>query len=152
MYVPAGDNLHFTFMPFNMSGLSNVTFTIDGTILVSTDNINWPNYSDRSNSAHDFWHLTDSENIHIRGEGEIQGQGYWWWMREYINSNKFGRPHILRMERVRHCIIEGVDFLNSPFYHLYLTDIDDFLIQDFEIMVDILEQKKLAVKHGKFDY
>lgn len=73
-------------------------------------------------------------------------------MREYINENKFGRPHILRMERVRHCIIEGVNFYNSPMYHMYLTDIDDFLIQDLEIKVDIFEQKKLAVKHNKFDY
>ncbi len=38
VYVPSGENLHFTFMPFNMSGLNNVTFTIDGTILVSVDN------------------------------------------------------------------------------------------------------------------
>ncbi len=59
---------------------------------------------------------------------------------------------MLRMERVRHCTIEGVNFYNSPMYHLFLTDIDDFLMQDFEIRVDIFEQRKLAVKHGKFDF
>jgi polygalacturonase len=73
-------------------------------------------------------------------------------MREYVVANKYGRPHLLRMERVKHCTIEGVNWINSPMYHLYLTDIDDFLIQDFEIRVDVFEQKNLALKHGKYDF
>ncbi len=35
---------------------------------------------------------------------------------------------------------------------MFLTDIDDFLIQDLEIKVDIFEQKRLAVKHNKYDF
>jgi polygalacturonase len=64
VYVPSGDNMHFTFMPVEIQNVNNITFTIDGTILVSTDNQNWPNY-DGQDAVHDFIHITDSENIHI---------------------------------------------------------------------------------------
>lgn len=151
VYVPSGENMQFTMMPMNMSYLKNMTFTINGDLFLSEDNVNWPSDTGH-NGAHNFLQISDSENIHIRGSGTIEGQGYWWWMREYIVANKFGRPHMLSMQRVRHCIIEGLHFHNSPRYHLSLTDIDDFLIQDIEIKVDIFEQKKLAMKHGKFDY
>ena len=43
VYVPYGENLHFTFMPFNMSNLHNITFTIEGYVHASEDNNNWPN-------------------------------------------------------------------------------------------------------------
>lgn len=112
-------------MPIGMSYLKNMTFTVDGQIFLSEDNENWPNDGKK---VYDWWHITDSEDIHIRGSGVIEGQGYWWWMREYIVANPFDRPHMLRMERVRHCLIEGIKWRNSPFYHLFLTDIDDFLI------------------------
>ena len=56
------------------------------------------------------------------------------------------------MERVKNCIIEGVKFKNSPRFHMYLIDVDSFLIQDLEIRVDVFEQKKLAIKHGKFNF
>jgi len=119
---------------------------------LSTDNTNWPNDGTGHNSALDFWYIEDSSNLHIRGEGMIDGQGYWWWMREYIVANKHGRPHMLSMRRVQYCIIEGLKFINSPRYHLSLIDVDSFLIQDIDIKVDVFEQKKLAIKHGYFNF
>ncbi len=114
-------------MPFRIQNANNLTFTIDGTILASEDNVNWP-LNENKDGTLDFWEIYDSEYIHIRGSGNVDGQGYWWWMREYIVANKFGRPHLVRMQRVRHAIIEGVKFTNSAMFHLNLNDIDDFLI------------------------
>ena len=115
-------------MPMMVSNVKNLTITIDAKMYMSEDNINWPSEEKGSNGAHSLFHIIDSEYIHIRGDGHIEGQGYWWWMREYIVANKHGRPHMLQMERVRHCIIEKVSFYNSPRYHMALNDIDDFLI------------------------
>ncbi len=73
-------------------------------------------------------------------------------MREYAVLNYGNRPHLLRMNRVRNARIEGIRWTNSPMYHLFLIDIDNFYIADFEIYVDVFEQKKLAQKFGYFDY
>jgi polygalacturonase len=149
--VPYGENLHFTFMPFNMSYLNNITFTVDGYLHASEDNNNWPN-DIYGGGTLDFIKIEDSENIHLRGSGTIDGHGYWWWMREYIQTNHHGRPHLIKMNRIKNCTIEGLKFFNSPMFHMSLNDIDGFLIQDIEIRVDIFEQKNLAIKHGKYDY
>lgn len=73
-------------------------------------------------------------------------------MRDYAVLNYGNRPHLLRMDRVKNVRIEGIRWVNSPMYHMFLIDIDNFYIADFEIFVDVYEQKKLAQKHGKWDY
>jgi hypothetical protein len=81
--------------PTQIFGVNNLTITIDGTVRVSEDNINWPNETE--GNCWDFWTFRDMDYLHIRGSGEIDGQGYWWWMREYVIKNHAGRPHLLRM-------------------------------------------------------
>jgi hypothetical protein len=99
VHIPANEKGSiFHTMPFHFKSLSNITFTIDGAIVASEDNENWPMKTD--NGLWDFWTIEDSENIHIRGSGSVEGKGYWWWMREYIVANKHGRPHLVKMERV----------------------------------------------------
>lgn len=68
-----------------------------------------------------------------------------------LKQNPNGRPYLLRMDRVVNCIIEGVTWLNSPMYHLFLNDISNFVIQDFEIYVDVFEQKQISKLFGLFD-
>lgn len=86
-----------------------------------------------------FWEIHDSQDLHFMGNGTVDGQGYWWWMRDYLVLNYANRPHLLRMDRVKNVEIEGIMWLNSPMYHLFLIDIDNFYIHDFEIMVDVFE-------------
>eukprot|EP00347_Sterkiella_histriomuscorum_P020779 403336490 len=153
VYIPSSsgsdENLIFTFMPIWMEYLTNITFRVDGVMQLSDDYENWPL---NGKSVYNFWTVSDSKNITITGNGLIEGQGYWWWMREYMVLNKHGRPNMLAMRRVQYCLIEGVEFKNSPRYHMELLDTDTFLIQNLQIRVDILEQKKLAIKHGKFNF
>ena len=49
-------------------------------------------------------------------------------MREYVVKNPHGRPNLFVMDRVEHAIVEGVKYVNSPFWHLRFDDINDFLI------------------------
>lgn len=86
-----------------------------------------------------FWEIHDSSDLTFSGSGTVDGQGYWWWMREYAVLNYANRPHLLRMDRVSNVRIEGIRWVNSPMYHMFLMDIDNFYIADFEIMVDVLE-------------
>jgi polygalacturonase len=82
--------------------------------------------------------------LEFHGTGTLDGQGYWWWMREYLVLNYANRPHMLRMDRCRNVKISGIRWVNSPMYHMFLIDIENFDIRDLEIRVDVYEQKKLA--------
>jgi polygalacturonase len=88
--VPGGHT--FSMMPIAIYNVRNLTFTIDGTILASQDYQSW-NVSGKTQL--DFWSIQDSEYINVRGSGTVDGQGYWWWMREYIMANKGRRPHLI---------------------------------------------------------
>jgi len=68
--IPAGT---FIFMPIAISNIAGVTLTIEGLILVSTDNTSWPKDSDKINL--NFITLTDSSEVVIRGSGTVDGQG-----------------------------------------------------------------------------
>ena len=87
-------------MPVNANFVDSITFNLQGLIQLSDDNKQWPSVGTGHNSAVDFFHISDSSNIKITGDGTIEGQGYWWWMREYIVANEHGRPHMISMERV----------------------------------------------------
>lgn len=69
-------------MPMNVSNINNVTLQVDGLVEVSEDNTHWP-LKDPKN-VWDFWTITDSSNIHIKGNGTVSGNGYWWWVREFM--------------------------------------------------------------------
>ena len=78
MHVPRG--LSISMMPVTASFLNNITFQIDGFIEASEDSDNWP-LKYKGSSVLDFLTITDSINIHIKGNGTVQGHGYWWWFR-----------------------------------------------------------------------
>jgi polygalacturonase len=64
-------------------------------------------------------------------------------MREYVMLNKGRRPRLVQLNRVRNAIFEGVKYQNSPSYHLAFNDVDNFLLQNFEIYVDVYQQRQL---------
>jgi polygalacturonase len=47
------------------------------------------------------------------------------------------------MQRCVNVEFTGIKWQNSPQYHFYVTDIDNFTFHDFEIWVDIWDQKAL---------
>jgi len=93
-------------MPVYANYLKNITFVIDGEVWASQD---YQNCNKTSPSRYqDFWFIEDSEEIHFTGSGVVDGQGYWWWMREIAVLNNGKRPRLLQLSRVRNASFEYV--------------------------------------------
>lgn len=94
-----------------------------------------PNEKDVYNSVA-LLSFDDVENLLIRGDGQIDGQGFMWWVREYIGMNHHGRPKIIESRRAKNVEITGVTFKNSPYYHIDIRDAENLYFHDMEIYVD----------------
>ena len=72
-------------MPVRADNLHDVIFSIDGEIVYSDDRDEFP--SDDGNSVNDLFALNNCSNITFTGSGTgvIEGQGYWWWVNEFLN-------------------------------------------------------------------
>ena len=81
-------------MPVAAENLENIRFQIDGEVYASEDYQKW---NKTGKYYADFWSINDSNNISFTGSGVVDGQGYWWWMREYALLNNGRRPHLLSM-------------------------------------------------------
>ena len=66
-----------------------------------------------------------------------------WWVREYFGWNHHGRPHLLCLYRGTNLEFTGVRWINSPFYHMWVSDFDGAHFHDFEIYVDAKGQLEL---------
>lgn len=175
VHIPKlADGQKIYMMGMLIENIHNIRFQIDGDVVASEDNVMWPNHTDWQLAKHvnyshyltpkgkvggsdygpviSFWEIHDSSNLEFYGSGTVDGQGYAWWMREYFVLNYANRPHLLRMDRVRDVKIQGIRWVNSPMYHLFLIDIENFDIRDTEIYVDVYSQKKLAQTLGHYDY
>ena len=132
--------------PIRAENVKNITIQIDGVLILSKDFKNFPNRQpgEMDHLVEDFLSFHDCEDLKFQGSGEIDGQGFMWWMREYLQKNPFGRPNILGVTRVRNLEWTGIKVQNSPYYHLIATDIDNAYFHDFEINVDIFSQRQLG--------
>jgi hypothetical protein len=72
--IPAGHS--FTMMPFYVQYLNNVTIIVEGNVFLSQD-------FNRMVDSH-FWVFEDSRNLHFKGSGTIDGNGYAWWWRDIM--------------------------------------------------------------------
>ena len=132
VYVP-GD-MTFNTMPVWADGINNIVFQIDGTLRLSKSHHRFPNRS--PGSIRDMFYFEDVDTLTFQGSGEIDGQGYMWWVRELIGRNKNGRPQLIRIQRGRNLQFSGIRWINSPHTHFLLKDIDNLYMHDFEIYVD----------------
>ena len=53
-------------------------------------------------------------DIVFRGKGEIDGQGFMWWVREVLKENDLGRPQLLRIENGKNIEFKEIKVRNSP--------------------------------------
>ena len=132
VYIPSNKTFHM--MPIEAHNLFNMTITIDGTIKASKRQHKWS--VDSRNKIANFIHLEEVHNFIINGEGTVDGQGYMWWIREYISRNPHGRPKLLYIKYGTNLEFTGVKWMNSPFYHMDIQDFDGAYFHDFEIYVD----------------
>lgn len=67
-----------------------------------------------SGTRFSMWQFIDCENLLFQGSGLIDGQGFMWWMREYVGENFDGRPDLVDMTRGRNIEWTGIKVQNSP--------------------------------------
>lgn len=86
--VPAGD---FTILNATMTGLVDVTFQIEGTLLLSTNRSAWPPvWNDGGNwGALQFEQATGLTIVGTGPKVHVNGQGYdWWWCVAHLHSGR----------------------------------------------------------------
>ena len=122
-------------MPVEVHDLYNMTITIDGTLKASKRQHKWEFKTNKTDLAN-FMHFEEVHNFKINGTGTIDGQGYMWWVREFIGRNTHGRPNLLDIKYGTNLEFTGVKYLNSPHFNLYIRDIDGAYFHDFVIEAD----------------
>jgi len=142
--VPAG--LNFTIMPVTIEPLGDeftnepVTLTIDGTLTASDDFRNYPLDDDQ---VKNIFTIMNWDGLHIQGAGVIEGQGFMWWVRDFMNLNPNNRPHMLWYSNVKNIEVSGLKLQNSPHFFVYLSEVLGLYVHDMEIYVDIWGQLSL---------
>lgn len=58
-------------MPTVANFISFITLNIEGTLILSDDNVNWPNRTE--GDCWDFWTFSDSHDLTFKGSGKIDG-------------------------------------------------------------------------------
>lgn len=143
--IPANHTFHM--LPVWADYLTNMTITIDGTIKCSKRQHKWNTYVDTKHNnttkVREFIELTEIHDFTIRGSGTVDGQGYMWWIREYLGRNPAGRPKLLNVRGGTNLEFTGVSWNNSPFWTMDILDFDGAYFHDFEIYVDAYGQLEL---------
>ena len=114
-----------------------VTFRIDGTLKVSTDAWNFFHTRDP-----DVLVFRDFDGLKVHGDGMIDGQGFQWWIREYMQTNPpdMKRPRLFNGYNLDNFEMHGIFAKNSPRFFFRFNDCDGVYIHDMEIYTDIWGQ------------
>lgn len=100
-------------MPVVLSDLSEITVTIDGELWASKNYLDYPRDKDGEGSVYDMFVLTDIQDMKWQGSGFVDGQGFMWWQREYVQKNPAGRPHLHTIVRGQNIEFTGIKWQNS---------------------------------------
>ena len=113
-------DLTFNMLNLQAAYIKNVTITIDGTIMASKRNHHYKTSTNGKGKTKviDFFDFFEVHNFKIQGRGTVDGQGYMWWIRDYIQRNPYGRPCLINVDRGTNLEFTGVKWQNAAFYHL----------------------------------
>jgi hypothetical protein len=125
----------FSSLPIRSDNIDNITMQIDGKVLVSKDYKSFPNRDERN--IEDFLAFYDSNDLVFEGTGVIDGQGFMWWVREFISKNIYGRPLLVQLHECHNVEWTGIKLMNGPYYHLN-AHVHGAWFHDFVIEVDVL--------------
>ncbi len=105
-------------MPLSISNTFNKTLIIHGRLLAARKWFGSP-----------FFSASQVTNLLIGGSGVVDGQGHLWW----TGSNKTpGRPILMLLTDCVNVVVENLNFLNSAFYHLYITG-HDYVLRNLTV-------------------
>ena len=135
-------------LPVHVINVTDVEFVIDGTLLISKNYeafLEWDithcsNETDKCLKMPQFLGFVGVEDITFRGKGEIDGQGYMWWVREVLRIDPIGRPTMIHIWKGRNIDFSGITLRNSPRYHIDFNDVENVYVHDMEIKVNVMSQ------------
>jgi len=141
VWIPEGS--WYSMFPIKVENIDGLIIRIDAYIKASKRHTRYPtDYSYRGNGSWServwsFLTFNYCSNLKFEGKGTVDGQGFMWWLREYIQTNgPPGRPHLHEMYHSENIEFTGIKWMNSPQYHMFHQDINNFYYHDFEIYVD----------------
>jgi polygalacturonase len=155
VHIPEG--YWFSMFPVEVEWLTDITIQIDGVIKASKRHtrypVSWELRGDGSwrQRVSNFMQFDHANRILFKGKGMVDGQGFMWWMREYIVNNPGGRPHLIEMYHSEDVEFTGITWKNSPQYNINVRDINRFYFHDFTIDTDILGQFVIGQFFGQHD-
>ena len=135
-----------------LSNLRSVTLQLDGTLIAAAEYDDWP-VGDGSNYD-GFLTFSNADNLTIRGAAgagaagvSIDGRGKGWWNRailpQLFGKLKGKRPKLLKVINSTRVVVERLTMLNSPSFHLLLTDVAHVEVGWVNITVDRAAQAPL---------
>ena len=135
-----------------LSNLRSVTLQLDGTLVAAPEYDDWP-VGDGSNYD-GFLTFSNADNLTIRGAAgagaagvSIDGRGKGWWNRailpQLFGKLKGKRPKLLKVINSTRVVVERLTMLNSPSFHLLLTDVAHVEVGWVNITVDRAAQAPL---------
>ena len=158
MEVLIPEGYWFSMMTVKYEGLTNVSVRIDGTIKASKRHTMYPfdlSYNEEKDTwkyrVHHFLQFDWAKKVVFKGKGTVDGQGFMWWMREYIVNNPYERPNLIDMNYGQQIEFTGIRWLNSPMYNINVRDCADYYFHDFEIYTDIWGQFVIGQFFGQHD-
>lgn len=116
-------------MPMLSTELMNVRLDINGDLLASKRYKNWEiqgakgdeESSDNKMKHVPFLWFQNCDGLVLESstsKGKIDGQGYMWWFREFLNKNLAHRPQLIVFDYTRNIEIMGLFITNSPSFHI----------------------------------
>jgi len=61
----------------------------------------------------------DAKNVTVTGYGVVDGQGEYWWKRQYAGQNPYPRPYLVCFSRCEHVVLENLTLINSPVWTVH---------------------------------
>ena len=112
----------------NITSMRDITIQVDGILRYSDEIKNYPtkNYG--------LMYFLDCEGIHLKGKGQIDGQGLNWWRYAYTGSD--WRPDMISFRESRDLTVEGLYLYSSPKYSINFVDCADVVIHDVTIYIN----------------
>jgi polygalacturonase len=128
---------HITVLSYPLNLTSCTTFQVDGTLLAMPSTEHWPilppvaTYGSSEdtfhggftiNQYHPFVYAANASHIRITGNGNIHGNGEYWWDLFQNNSTPLqlaGRPNLIQTVHCNNVEIDSVTLINSAFWTVH---------------------------------
>jgi len=137
--VPEGKVYSFLPSVPSFENVRDVVIYLEGTLEVYTQNFTkaYPNYPNPWVPLR-FHSCEGLSIISTSGKGLLNGRGnLWWWYAILVEDN---RANLLEVDTAKNFALEGVSFLNSAAWHMWLSGQTNATVHGVTVRVDIEDQ------------